>query len=123
MALSDVILKHLAKRRNVGPLEGASHVGQSGEVGGGPYVVIELTIKDGVVLNAAYQSNGCPAAIGSASFLVELAIGRDVAFLEFIEPIDLERMLGGLPEGKGYCSEMVVNAFRKAIKGNTDEIW
>lgn len=32
------------------------------------------------------------------------------------EPIDLLKILGGLPEGKEYCADMVIHALTDALK-------
>lgn len=67
--------------RNVGPHEGATHFGQVGDPGGGPYALIWFTVEGDTVTQASYQTYGCPAAVACASLGAQLAHGRTVSQL------------------------------------------
>ena len=84
--------------------------------GDGPFVTIWLTVSEGAVLAASFNSHGCPAAVASADTIAEVCIGRSLVLLATVEPADVMRILGGLPEGKEECAVLAVAALRAAIK-------
>lgn len=109
-------LDHVVNPRNTGPLEGGSY-GCAGVPGDGPYVEFWTQVAGGVISKATYRTYGCPAAIGSASCLAELVLQRAVEFAMTISDKDLDVMLGGLPEGKGHCAQLAIQALQSSLKG------
>lgn len=109
------VLDHTLNPRNAGPLENATHYGQAGEPGGGPYVQLWFGVDGERIIRGAYQTYGCPAAVACASLAAEVLVGRTVEQALSINARDIALMLGGLPEGKGHCPAMVVEAISKAF--------
>ena len=99
----------------MGALKDATHFGEDGVKGEGPYCRIWLKIVDGSIKEASFESNGCPSMIASGSQMSELVVGRSVSVAYLIEPSDLLLILGGLPEGKEACADRAVNALKKAL--------
>jgi NifU-like protein involved in Fe-S cluster formation len=116
--LSAIASQHVHSPRNVGPLEGATHFGQAGTPGDGPYVQLWFIVEAGVIQKAAHKTNGCFASIASASVLAEVLQGRQVEHALTLSPSDVSNLLGGLPEGKGYCAEMAITALNSAFEEN-----
>lgn len=115
MTLSPQAQKHAQSPRNMGVLSCATHYGEDGAKGEGPYCRIWLRIVDGAIKEASFDSNGCPSMIASGSQMSELVVGRSVSVADLIEPSDLLLILGGLPEGKEACADRAVSALRKAL--------
>lgn len=109
------VADHVQNPRNRGEMADATHYGQCGIPGAGPYVQIWLKIEAGRIVKAAYSTNGCPAQIASGSMTAQILAGRTVEQALLLEARDVELMLGGLPEGKGHCSQMAVNALKSAL--------
>src|SRR5436190_16644332 len=112
---SSIVMDHVTRPRNCGPLEGATHKGVAGSPGDGPYMVLEFTVDGERISRAAYMTFGCPAAMASGSMIAELAVGRSICLINSVTPQDLLRLLGGLPEGKEACCELAVRAVRAAF--------
>ena len=112
---SAAVLDHTLNPRNAGPLEDASHYGQSGDPGGGPYVQLWFIVDEDRIVQGAYQTYGCPAAIACASLAAEVLRGRSVEQALLLTSQDIALILGGLPEGKGHCPAMVVEAIARAF--------
>lgn len=91
--------------------------GCSGSPGGGPYVILRLTVDGGRVLMADFETNGCPAAQMAACGLATFAKGRTLEQLEKLEGNDLLVLIGALPEGKGFYADMAIEALAQAIGG------
>ena len=119
---TSAVLDHPLNPRNVGAHEGATHYGQVGDPGGGPYVLFWLTVAGDTVAKASYETYGCPAAVACASLSAQIAPGRTISQLMQLEAADLERLLGGLPEGKGHCSMMAIQAIQRALVTPIDEV-
>lgn len=118
---SQAVQDHFHKPRNLGPLLAASHCGRASIPGGGPYVVLWLLIQEDRICNAAYKTYGCPAAVAAASAAVELLQGKTRAFAESLETTVIVDVLGGLPEGKEHCPELVIAALRAALTEGESE--
>ena len=99
----------------MGPLSCATHYGEDGVKGEGPYCRIWLRIVDEAIEEASFECNGCPSMIASASQISELVTGRTVSKAMLMEPHDLLLILGGLPEGKEACADRTVHALKKAL--------
>jgi NifU-like protein len=63
------------------------------------------------VVRATFRTFGCSACIAASSILTELLLGRSAA----PSAIELDAALGGLPEDKRYCAELVAEAARRAL--------
>ena len=98
-----------------GPLEGATHYGESDPPGEGPYVQIWLTIEGGVIRDSAFASPGCPSSRGCGGVLCALVKGRKVEAARRLTIEDLIAVVGELPEGKGHYADRTICALRKAI--------
>ncbi len=114
--LSSIAADHVQRPRNVGPIEGATHVGLSGSPGDGPHVQIWLLIEDGAIRKATYDTHGCPSSIAAASMVCQVVIGREVDRAKLLTQEDLLLILGGLPEGKERFAGMAVDALVKALE-------
>lgn len=114
--MTPAINLHAANPLTVGPLEGATHQGVAGVPGEGPYMILTLRIDGDTILEAAYQTYGCPAAMASGSITAQILKGRTVAQAFAVEPKDIHLLLGGLPEGKGHCADLAVEALNDALR-------
>jgi NifU-like protein involved in Fe-S cluster formation len=113
------VLDHTLNPRNVGPLQGATHEGGSGDPGGGPYVLLWFIVVGETIQEASYETYGCPAAVACASLSAQLLKGKTVSQALSITPRDLTLLLGGLPEGKEHCPVLAVKAIQSAFEGDT----
>lgn len=115
--LSAIAAQHVHSPRNVGPLEGATHFGQAGTPGDGPYIQLWFLLEGDRIMDARHKANGCFSSIASASVVAETLRGRIVQQALNLDAKDVDVLLGGLPEGKGYCAEMAIAALRDALSG------
>lgn len=113
---SPAVLDHFYNPRNTGEVDGATHYGQFGIPGDGPYVQLWLKVEEGVITKTGYETYGCPASVGCASMLAEVLVGRSLETAGKIDARDLTLLLGGLPSGKGACADGVIAALRGALE-------
>ena len=112
---SRVAFDHVTNPRNMGDIEDANGfarmTGQCGDT-----MQIRLKINSGVVIDAAFMTDGCSNAIASCSMIIELAKGRSIAESKNIEQQDILDALGGLPEEGKHCAILAANTLKAAIE-------
>jgi nitrogen fixation NifU-like protein len=91
----------------------ADRVGRVDDAATDTMVQIFVKLATGRVVKATFRTFGCSACIAASSILTELLVGRDVA----PSATEIDAALGGLPEDKRYCSELVAEAARRALTG------
>jgi NifU-like protein involved in Fe-S cluster formation len=115
MGYSSIVSDHFLNPRNAGEMDHPDAEGRAGTPDAGPFVVIQLRIRDDRVEAARFRTFGCGPAIAACSMLTEWAAGRTVADANAISGEELVEMLGGLPEDKRFCAEMAVQALKQAL--------
>jgi NifU-like protein involved in Fe-S cluster formation len=77
--------------------------------------MVQLFVKvalDRSVARASFRTFGCSACIAASSMATELLVGRASA----PSGDELDAALGGLPEDKRYCAELVAEAAARALE-------
>ena len=113
--LSTIAAEHIHNPRYRGPIEAATVYGVEGSPGDGPYVQLWLVVEDGVILQAAFKTPGCPSSTASASMMCQLITGRTLEQAGQLTGQDLLVVLGGLPEGKEDHAFRSVKALADAL--------
>lgn len=119
---SDTVKEHYKNPKNVGSIEDADAVGEAGALACGDALKLYLKIKDGIIVNAKFQTFGCGSAVASSSILTEMIIGKSVEEVKKITNKDIANKLGGLPPEKMHCSVMGHEALEDALKNYGNEI-
>jgi NifU-like protein involved in Fe-S cluster formation len=76
--------------------------------------MVQLFVKvstAGVVARASFRTFGCSACIAASSLATELLVGSSSA----PGAAELDAALGGLPEDKRYCADLVAEAAARAL--------
>ena len=76
-------------------------------------VQIYVALEAGRVAHATFRTFGCSACIAASSIATELLVGREMA----PSADELDIALGGLPDDKRYCADLVAAACRRALSG------
>jgi nitrogen fixation NifU-like protein len=97
-------------RAHVGKLEDATHYGEAGVPGQGPYIQLWLRVEDNQVKEARFKTYGCPAAIACAESVCIWSEGRELNCLHEVTDADVTSWLGGVPEGKEHCPALAASA-------------
>ena len=112
--MSELALRFVQSPLMRGPLEGATHFGESDPRGDGPYMQIWLTVEGDTITMAAYRSPGCPSSSACGGVLCALITGRELDRALSLTADDLLNVIGELPEGKGHYAERAIKALRLA---------
>ena len=111
---SDLVRDHFENPRNAGELAHADAVGYQTNPVCGDTMRLTLRINDGRVVEAHFQTSGCPAAIATSSVCTEMILGQTLAEAETLTKEDYAAALGGLPAGKMHCSVLATDTVRAA---------
>ncbi|HHT63189.1 MAG: iron-sulfur cluster assembly scaffold protein [Bacillota bacterium] len=108
------VMDHIQNPRNLKMIKDAngyaSNTGQCGDT-----IEIWLRIKDYIIEEIAFKSNGCEITRATASMATELVKGKNLADALKITPVQLIDALGGLPEDHIHCAYLAMRAIHEAI--------
>jgi NifU-like protein involved in Fe-S cluster formation len=106
-------IDHFQHPRNVGRMADADRAARVDDAVSETTINLYVKLGQGlggdVVARASFRTFGCSACIAASSVATELLVGRAEALS--VELID--SALGGLPEDKRYCAELVASATRQ----------
>ncbi|MCF8069836.1 MAG: iron-sulfur cluster assembly scaffold protein [Desulfobacterales bacterium] len=107
-------LQHAESPCNVGEVENpdgfAEGIGSCGDS-----LIVGLLVTKNRIVDLKYIPQGCLYTIVSASAMSTMAIGLKLEDALELNPDDIERELGGLPEDHKHCARLAVNTLGEAI--------
>ncbi len=74
-----------------------------------------LVIRDGIVQEAKFYTEGCISTIACGEMAAQLALGKSIDEVLGISPRQIKELLKGLPEDQCHCSILAVSTLHKAI--------
>jgi nitrogen fixation protein NifU and related proteins len=123
--LESKIEEAIKNPRNLGEMKDADAIGTVGNADCGDMLRMWIKFKeeDGrkVIDRATFQSFGCQTAIAVASVATEMLAGKTVAEAKSISGEELAAPLGPLPPVKIHCAQLVEDALRNALGGDSKE--
>ncbi len=115
MEYNPTVLEHFTNPRNTGRISQADGIGLVGDPLCGDYLRIYIKVDGEKLAEITYEVYGCPAAIATASAFTELARGKLLEEALELSSSDIVEALGGLPENKLHCANLVAEAFSRAV--------
>ena len=97
-------------REHAGSLPDATHFGEGGVRGQGPYIQLWVRLRGDEVEQARFRTFGCPAAIACAEAACRLGEGRSLVEVRALTAAEIEAEAGGVPQGKEHCPALAVQA-------------
>ena len=112
---SETVIDHAMNPRNVGTLADADGYGKvTGSCG--DTMELWLRVKNAVITDATFMTDGCGTSIAAGSMITEIARGKKITQAIKISQQDVLDELGGLPEESEHCALLASNTLKAAIK-------
>jgi nitrogen fixation NifU-like protein len=112
---SPEVIDHWRNPRNFRRLEEAD--GYARNKGAcGDTMEMFLRVRDGRVVECAFQTDGCVTTVACGSVATELAAGKEfIEALGGVSAAEIIRALGGLPEDSVHCAQLAADTLRRAL--------
>lgn len=108
--LSPEVLEHLINPRNYGKLENPSCVGVAVDEKTGEYVIFYTLLKDDIVEDVKFATNGCQDTVVVGSMFTEMIKGENTEYAnKAIEK--MAKKFGNVSKQQQVCIEIVLNGF------------
>jgi len=112
---SEVVQDHFEHPRNVGILEQADAEAEVMNPACGDIMRLYLKIDGNCIVEAKFQTQGCPAAIAAGSMMTEMLVDMTLEEAVGFKRDAVNDALGGLPPQKVHSSVLVEDAVRAAL--------
>jgi NifU-like protein involved in Fe-S cluster formation len=114
-AINEVYWGHALTPSNLGLLPQPEAYGQWRR-SCGDSLELYLRVREGVIRQARFMTEGCLATVACGSALTTMLKGLGVTQAARLSPAQLEESLGGLPPGEQHCAELAINSLRQALE-------
>ncbi|MDE2745116.1 MAG: iron-sulfur cluster assembly scaffold protein [Chloroflexota bacterium] len=121
-AYSDIVIDHFQHPRNAGPLDDANAIGEDRNPVCGDHMKLMLRIEDEAIVEARFQTRGCPAAIATSSMATVVLTDMHIDDAAGLKRQDFVDAVGGLPKAKVHCSVLAAAALKKALDHYREQI-
>ena len=109
------VLDHGIRPRNLGEIDKADGYAKiTGPCG--DTIEVWVTVKNDIVTDIRFMTDGCITSLASGSMATTLAKGKSIAKALGFSQQDILEALGGLPEDSEHCALLASNTLRAAIK-------
>jgi len=112
---SETTVDHIVQPRNTQDIPNPDGFATS-QSGCNEVMKIWLKVRDDIVVDSGFWTNGCAATIACGSMGTELVKGKSIAEALAVTAEDIARALVDLPEGNFHCAELAAGTLRIALK-------
>jgi nitrogen fixation NifU-like protein len=82
----------------------------------GDTMEMSLRVKEEMITECAFQTDGCGTTIVCGSAATELAVGKPIIeALGEVSAAGILKVLGGLPESDVHCAQLAAETLRRAL--------
>lgn len=112
---SETVAEHATAPRNVGVLDNPDGFAQiTGPCG--DTMEIWLRIRDEIIQDITFLTDGCTTTIAAGSMVTELVKNMKINEALGINQTNILKALGGLPEDSQHCALLASNTLHEAIR-------
>jgi len=109
-------LKRFRNPKNAGKLEDYNGKGESGDPKCSDVIEMFVKFNGERVIDARFKVFGCPGAVSTTDAFIDLIKRKPIAEALEVTEKDISDALGGLPVEHMHCSNLSIEAFRKAVE-------
>lgn len=112
---SEVFLEHALHPHNAHNIDGANGFATVHSPDDSA-MEIWLSVRDGIIADASFWTDGCGTTIACGSMVTDEARGKTIAEALSLTPEGIATALGGLPGEGCTCAELAVSALKEAVR-------
>ena len=109
-------LNRFRNPKNAGELLNYNAVGKSGDPECSDVIEMFIKFEKNKISDAKFKVFGCPGAVSTTDAYIDMIKGKTVDEALKITEEDISNALGGLPTSHMHCSNLPMEAFRKAVE-------
>jgi nitrogen fixation protein NifU and related proteins len=109
------LLDHFQNPRNTGEVVNPDASAELENPACGDVLRLTARLESGRIAEIRLLAQGCVAAVGCASALTELVLGRSLAEARLVSREDVIAAVGGLPAESGHASHLAVDTLRALL--------
>jgi nitrogen fixation NifU-like protein len=113
---SETVLDYFHNPRNVGEVADATATIEMTNPVCGDLMRLGVVLRNGVIAEAKFKTQGCIPAVACGSWLTEMMQGKSLAELAGIEAEKIEAALGGLPPASRHAARLAADALKRLIE-------
>jgi nitrogen fixation NifU-like protein len=113
---SPQLLDHFQNPRNPGDLPDADATAETENPVCGDVVRLSVKVQDQTISEIRFKAKGCVPAMGCASALTQLVMGKSVDEARCLRPDDVVNAVGGLPAASNHAAELAIDVLRAALR-------
>ena len=111
---SDKFKREFSNPKNIGKIKNPdSCVSITGVCG--DTVEMYVVLKDEIINDIKFMTDGCGATVACASYVAGAAKGKTIEETLRMKPEGVESYFGGLPEESKHCAKLAVDTLRAAL--------
>jgi nitrogen fixation protein NifU and related proteins len=114
-AYSETTVEHIVHPRNEQEIANPDGFASCNS-GSNESISIWLKVRNDVVVESGFWTNGCAATIACGSMCTELVKGKSVTQAFAMTAEDIARALVDLPEGNFHCAELALGTLKIALQ-------
>ena len=111
---TDTVIDHAINTRNFGQMPDYDGMGKATS-SCGETIQTWLKVKDGVVTEVSFETDGCAATLACGSMATELAKGKNILDAQKIKQKDILEALEGLPDHNQELAQVASKAIKNAV--------
>jgi len=112
---SELVIDHFTNPRNCGSMPDADGIGNAGNPRCGDTMRLYIRVRDGVITESRFKTQGCGAAVAASSMTTVLIQGKTLEDAARLTNRDVVEALGGLPPEKLDCSVLARESVLTAL--------
>lgn len=116
MVHSQQLLSRFLSPTFSGELSRPDGLGIEGNVTCGDVVHVAIRLDHGLISEARFLARGCAIAIASADAACELLQGTALTSAQVLSALDIQQVIGEVPQDRLSCVEIVLGALRQALE-------
>jgi len=113
---TEEVLKRFRNPKNAGELKDYNSKGKLGDPECSDVIEMFVKFNGDKVIDAKFKVFGCPGAISTTDVFIDLIKGKVITEALKVNEKDISDALGGLPVEHMHCSNLSIEAFRKAVE-------